>query len=134
MPTEHHDFVFLVGAGNFSNGVPLRHRVIVEIIFNIERQLDILLLIQQPRDSAPMLSRQRDLRKIAGLTGLVGSTLLYKYSSAANRAPAVVDQRHDFLILKKLEECSLGTGPARKFSGICVVSFAGNLVLIDSGE
>ena len=53
MSAQHDDFVFLVGAGDFGDGVVLHGIVIIESIGNIRFERHIFFLLQQPGDASP---------------------------------------------------------------------------------
>ena len=55
MRAQHDHFIFLVGAGNFGDGVVLHRIVIVESIGDVQFERDIFFLLQQARDARPVL-------------------------------------------------------------------------------
>ncbi len=62
MGADHHDFVFLVGAGNFGDGVVLHGVVVVEGVRDVQLDFDVLLLLEQASHSIPLFERDRDGR------------------------------------------------------------------------
>ena len=99
---QHDDFIFLVGAGNFGDGVVLHGIVVVEGVGDVQFEGDVFLLLQQARDAGPVLERHGELRDGGGLAGLVGSAGLHKHGAAAGSLAAVVDHGQNFFVGEEL--------------------------------
>ena len=73
MGSQHHYFVFFVGAGNFGERVVLGHRVVVEIVLDIQFQLHVFLLLQQPGNAGPVLGGHGELGHVSAFAHFVGA-------------------------------------------------------------
>src|ERR1700722_4212293 len=102
MRAQHYEFIFLVGARNFGNGVVLHSIVVVESTGNVEFEGHIFFLLQEPRDAGPVLGSHRQLGDRGGLAGFVGPSRLDEYRAAASSAAAVVDYGENLFIGEKL--------------------------------
>ena len=99
---EHDDFIFLVGAGNFGDGVVLHGVVVVESVGDVQFEGDVFFLLQQAGDAAPVLGGHGELRDGGGFAGLVGSAGLDENGAAAGGAAAVVDDGQNFFVGEEL--------------------------------
>ena len=112
---EHDDFIFLVGAGNFGDGVVLHGVIVVESVGDVEFEGDILFLLEQASDAGPVLGGHRELGDGGGLTGLVGAAGLYEDGAAAGGAAAVIDDGENFFVGVELVEIFLELAAAHHF-------------------
>ncbi len=101
---EHDDFIFLVGAGNFGDGVVLHGVIVVEGVGDVQFERDVFLLLQQTGDASPVLRSHGELRNGSGFAGFVGSAGLDEDGATAGGATAVVDDGENFFVGEELVE------------------------------
>ena len=99
---QHDDFIFLVGAGDFRDGVVLHGIVVVESVGDVQFERDFFFLLQQARDAGPVLGGHGELRNGCGLTRFVRSAGLNEDRAAAGGSAAVVDDGQNFFVGEKL--------------------------------
>src|SRR5579862_8337699 len=140
MGAEHDDFIFLVGTGNFGDGVVLHGIVIVESIDDVQFERDVLFFLQKACDAAPVLGGHRELGNCGRLAGFVGASGLDEHGAAAGGAAAVVDDRKNFFVGEELVHVfdqlpalgKLGHARGRTFAGNLVFGGLGQLIVAEN--
>ena len=134
MGPDHNDFLLLVRAGNFGNGVVLLIVVVVELVHDIQLQFDVLLLRQKARDSIPLFDRNSQRRHSRGLAGLKRSAGLYEDGSAPGRPAAVINYCQHFFFGQEPVEFVLELGALSILQVAERVLLAGDFVLSDIAQ
>src|SRR5262249_4953898 len=107
MGTEHHDFIFLVGAGNFSHRVVLHRVVIEELVHYIQLQRYLFVLLKQSRYSIPLFNRHGQGWNCGGFTLLEWTSRLHEDGATARRTTAMIDHSQNLLISEELVQVLL---------------------------
>ncbi len=131
---EHDDFIFLVGAGDFGDGVVLHEVIVVESVDDVELERDVFFLLQEAGDAGPVLGGHGELRNRGGFAGLVGSAGLNEDGATAGGAAAVVDDGENFFVGEELVEIFLELAAARELGHAEGRALAGDFVLGSLGE
>jgi hypothetical protein len=134
MRTQHDDFIFLVGAGDFGDGVVLHGIVVVKGAGDVQFERDVLFLLQQAGDARPVLGSHGELGNRCSLACLVGAAGLNEYGATAGGAAAVVNHGKHFFVGEELVQVFDELAAFRDLCHTKRRTFARNLIFADLGK